>query len=253
MNTTAQFISYSKTGAFSKTATDYISGNAALLPFYKHAVSVQGIKNAIDERNAYNTNRELLVTALKKQYSSIHTSQKVLDNIEKLLAKNTFTITTAHQPNIFTGHLYFVYKILHAVKLAEFLQHEITGNNFVPVYYMGSEDADLEELGHVYINGQKYEWHTSQTGAVGRMKVDKAFIKMLNDISGQILVEPFGNEIISLMKTCYKEGATIEQATFALVNELFKEYGLVVLLPDNPALKAAFSPVIEIFPKFFLA
>lgn len=245
MNTTAQFISYSKTGAFSKTVTDYISGNTALLPFYKHPVSVQGIKNAIGERTAYNTNRELLVSELKKQYSSIHTSPKVLDNIEKLLAKNTFTITTAHQPNIFTGHLYFVYKILHAIKLAEYLQNEIPGNNFVPVYYMGSEDADLEELGHVYINGQKYEWQTNQTGAVGRMKADQQLIKMLDEISGQILVEPFGNEIISLMKTCYKAGTTIEQATLALVNELFKEYGLVVLLPDNPALKAAFSSIIE--------
>lgn len=245
MNTTAQFITYSQAGVFSKTVTDYISGNTALQPFYKHPVSIDGIKAAIKERIAFSTNRQLLVTELKKQYAGISTSQKIKDNIEKLLQENTFTITTAHQPNIFTGHLYFIYKILHTVKLAETLSAQITENNFVPVYYMGSEDADLDELGHVYVNGQKYEWQTKQTGAVGRMKVDAALVKLIDDISGQILVEPFGNEIISLLKDCYKEGITIEQATFKLVNELFKEYGVVVLLPDNAALKAAFAPVIE--------
>ena len=59
-------------------------------------------------------------------------------------------------------------------------------NDFVPVFYMGSEDADLEELGHVYINGIKHEWKTNQTGAVGRMKIDKALIKILDDIEGEI-------------------------------------------------------------------
>lgn len=245
MNTTAQFIPYSQTGFFSKTVTDYVQGNSPLQAFYKHPVSIEGIKTAIEERKNFSTNRQLLVTALKKQYSTVAASEKVNKNIEKLLAENTFTITTAHQPNIFTGHLYFVYKILHTVKLAEFLATQIKECNFVPVYYMGSEDADLDELGHVIINGQKYEWQTKQTGAVGRMKVDKALVKLVDDISGQILVEPFGASIIDLLKLCYKEGTTIEQATFALVHELFKEYGVIVLLPDNAALKAAFAPVIE--------
>lgn len=245
MNTAAQFISYSQTSFFSKTVTDYVQGNSPLLPFYKYPVSIEGIKAAIAERKSFSTNRQLLVTQLKKQYSTVTASEKVNSNINKLLAENTFTITTAHQPNIFTGHLYFVYKILHAVKLAEFLAAEITDSNFVPVYYMGSEDADLDELGHVVINGIKYEWQTKQTGAVGRMKVDKALVKLIDDISGQVLVEPFGTEIIDLLKLCYKEGTTIEQATFSFVHELFKDYGVVVLLPDNAGLKTAFAPVIE--------
>lgn len=245
MNTTAQFIPYSQTGFFSKTVTDYVQGNSLLQPFYKHPVSVEGIKAAIAERRNFATNRTLLVTELKKQYSAVAVSEKVHGNIEKLLSENTFTITTAHQPNIFTGHLYFIYKILHAVKLAEFLSTEIAGCNFIPVYYMGSEDADLDELGYVIVNGIKYEWHTKQTGAVGRMKVDKALVKLINDISGQVLVQPFGAAIINLLYQCYTEGATIEQATFSFVHELFKDYGVVVLLPDNAALKAAFAPVIE--------
>ena len=245
MDTTAQFITYSQTGVFSKIVTDYISGSSLLQPFYTFPVSVDGIKAAVAEHRKYPTDRILLHTVLKEQYSRVTVSDKVKANIDKLLDENTFTVTTAHQPNIFTGHLYFIYKILHAVKLAEFLNGQVPGCNFVPVYYMGSEDADLDELGHVYIGGEKLQWQTSQTGAVGRMKVDKALVKLVEQLGGQLLTEPFGASIISLTRDCYKEGVTIEQATFSLVNELFKAYGLVVLLPDNAALKKAFIPVIE--------
>ena len=182
---------------------------------------------------------------MQKHYANQNTSVQQEHNIKLLANTNTFTVTTAHQPNIFTGHLYFIYKILHTIKLCETLKADMPENDFVPVFYMGSEDADLEELGHVYINGVKHEWNTKQTGAVGRMKVDKALIKILTNIEGEITVHPFGAEIIALMKTCYTEGTTIEQATFKLVNELFGQYGLLILLPDDADYKRAFIPVVE--------
>ncbi|MBL0183315.1 MAG: bacillithiol biosynthesis cysteine-adding enzyme BshC [Chitinophagaceae bacterium] len=245
MNFTSTQTAYSKTGFFSKLLLNYLDQAKQLRPFFAHPVLVEGIAAAIEDRKLFPTNRKLLVAELKKRYQNVVASPKVEHNIELLLSEKTFTITTAHQPNIFTGHLYFIYKILHAIKLAELIKAEMPECDFVPVFYMGSEDADLEELGHVYINGAKHEWKTNQTGAVGRMKVDKALIKMLDVIAGEITVHPFGNDIISLMKDCYTEGVTIEQATFKMVNELFGEYGLIILLPDNAALKRAFNPIVE--------
>ena len=245
MNTTAQFISYSSTGVFSTIISDYISGNALLKPFYNHPASIDGIKSAIENRKKYLTNRKVLTDVLKKQYTDVTLTTKQQLNIEQLNNQNCFTITTAHQPNIFTGHLYFIYKILHTIKLAEELQEQIPGNHFVPVYYMGSEDADLEELGEVTIKGKKYVWETKQTGAVGRMKIDKAFIALIDAIEGQLSVELFGNEIISLLRKTYTLHKSIEKATFELVNELFAEYGLVILLPDNAVLKKLFAPIIH--------
>jgi bacillithiol biosynthesis cysteine-adding enzyme BshC len=245
MDFSTHFIDYTQTGYFNQLVTDYISGNDSLQSFYKYPVSIEGIKVAIEDRKRFNTDRKLLVTELQRQYNSILTSKKVDTNIQSLLNENTFTICTAHQPNIFTGHLYFIYKILHTIKLSESLSAHFPEYNFVPVYYMGSEDADVEELGQVNINGEKYLWDTKQTGAVGRMKVDKALIILIEQIEGQLLIYPFGNEIISLIKSCYKTGVTIEQATFELVNALFAEYGLIILLPDNPALKKSFISIVE--------
>lgn len=245
MECSSEFIDYTQTGYFSKMITDYIAADEKLQSFYKHPASIDGIKSAIDERKQFITDRSLLVSGLQKQYSGTEISIPVKNNIEALLSENTFTVCTAHQPNIFTGPLYFIYKILHAVQLAEFLHKQLPAYNFVPVYYMGSEDADLEELGHVYINNEKHQWKTEQTGAIGRMKVDKALVKIIETISGQLMVQPFGNEIMVLIKDCYKDGVSIEQATFTLVNELFAEYGLLILLPDNASIKKAFIPVIE--------
>jgi len=244
MSFSAQNIPYQSTGFFSQLVIDYIDQSKTLQPFYSFAPTLDGIKKAIEERKKYPTNRKALVEVLQKRYADLTLTAKQQFNIEQLNNANCFTITTAHQPNIFTGHLYFIYKILHTVKLAEEFKKQLPENNFVPVYYMGSEDADLDELGHVFVNSEKYEWQTKQTGAVGRMKVDKALIKLIDGIAGQVLIHPFGSAIIDTMKDCYKEGVTIEQATFKLVNQLFKEYGVLVVLPDDADLKKLFIPVV---------
>jgi bacillithiol biosynthesis cysteine-adding enzyme BshC len=244
MNSTASTLSFSATGFFSKLVADYIAADKKLQPFYEHAVDLDGIKNAMQQRKQFNTNRPLLVDNFTEKYSNIPLTEKQQANINRLANENTFTITTAHQPNIFTGHLYFIYKILHAIKLADYLCEQLPEANFVPVYYMGSEDADLDELGFIVINGEQYKWNTNQTGAVGRMKVDKALVQLIDQFSGQLLVHPFGASIVDVMRKCYTIGTTIEQATFALVNELFAAYGLLILLPDDTQLKDAFSPII---------
>ncbi len=245
MDYTAQQITYAQTNFFSKIVLDYISSNTSLLPFYNFPFSIKGIESSIEQRKKYPTNRKILVDVLQKQYANISLTNKQQFNIEQLKNENCFTITTAHQPNIFTGHLYFIYKILHVIKLAEKLKKQFPENNFVPIFYMGSEDADIDELGHVFVNGEKYQWQTTQTGAVGRMKVDKALIQLIDKIAGQVLIHPFGKQIIDAIKDCYKENITIEAATFKFVNHLFKEYGVIIVLPDNTELKKQFIPIAE--------
>ena len=238
-------VSYKAAGYFTKIITDYLSRNNSLQTFYSYRPDLQGIKDAIASRKKFDTNREVLVDQLEQQYLAVDTPASVKGNIAALKDENTFTVCTAHQPNIFTGHLYFIYKIIHTIKLADTLNHDLPGNKFVPVFYVGSEDADLEELGEIFINGEKYKWETRQTGAVGRMLVDDELLKIFKKIKGQISVAPFGKEIIDLVQECYVKGRTIQDACFYLVNKLFGEQGLIVLLPDNAALKKQMLPVFE--------
>jgi uncharacterized protein YllA (UPF0747 family) len=121
METNCQYLPYRSTGYSSKIILDYLESDEKLKSFYKYPVSIEGIKSSIEARKNFNTPRALLVQQLSKQYESIQLTTSQKDNLQNLFQQNTFTICTAHQPNIFTGHLYFIYKILHVIKLADHL------------------------------------------------------------------------------------------------------------------------------------
>ena len=235
---------YDQTGYFNTIVTDYVAAAPALRPFYKHPVSPEGIKAAIHAREQFATDRQLLTDVLKDQYAQAALQgQALVDANIALLAKpTTFSICTAHQPNIFTGYLYFIYKVLHVVKIAAALKSAHPHYDFVPVYYMGSEDADLEELGKVFLNGEKLVWDTKQTGAVGRMK-PKGLEGLIERISGELSVQPHGPELIGLLKASYIGAPDIQTATFRLVHGLFAAFGVVVLIADEPRLKRRMLPV----------
>lgn len=244
MKASCETIPYQQTGYFSKLVTDYLQGNKALTPFYQYQPAMEGIKAAVEARKQFPQNRQLLHDALVEQYRDFDVPAALQKNIDALLNANTFTVTTAHQPNIFTGPLYFVYKILHAIRLAETLKTEMPQYDFVPVYYMGSEDADLDELGHIFLSGEKVTWSTGQAGAVGRMKT-KGLEQIINRLQGEFGHLPFAAEMIAICTSAYTKHSNIQEATLYLVNELFKQYGLVVLIPDSALLKSAFIPVLE--------
>ena len=222
---------YRQTGYFSRLITDYLDQAPDLSPFYSHPANPAGMKSALATRKtAKPVDRATLVAMLEEQYAGLPEAQRVKENIASLARPNTFTICTAHQPAIFTGHLYFVYKILHTIRLAEWMAEQYPDEHFVPVFYMGSEDADLEEL--------------KQTGAVGRMKT-KGLDKLYYRIEGQLSVQPFGNELMGLLKEAYLESPDIQTATFRVIHRLFATYGLVVLIADRAAFKRQMIAVFE--------
>src|SRR5882757_11566214 len=137
MNFSAKAIPYQQTGYFSRVITDYLSGNGFLQQFYEHPVSFAGLEAAMHQRESFATDRTLLVKSLEEQYAGLTVRNPVIKNIDRLSEKNTFTITTAHQPAIFTGSLYFIYKILHVIKLAVSFKEQLPQYKFVPVFYLG--------------------------------------------------------------------------------------------------------------------
>jgi bacillithiol biosynthesis cysteine-adding enzyme BshC len=242
MDFRATHFPYRLTGYFSKIILDYLDEASSLQSFYSHPVSLEGIKSAIVLRQQFGNDRKTLVEALKMQYRDVDSNHSVNSNIDLLLQPSCFTITTAHQPAIFTGSLYFIYKILHVIKLAAELNHQLPQYQFVPVFFMGSEDADLDELGKIYLNQEKLVWDTKQTGAVGRMKTD-GLDTIIDRIEGEYGGLPNGPKLLTILRDAYTSGQDIQSATFKLIHALFAEFGLVVLIPDHAKLKKIMEPV----------
>jgi bacillithiol biosynthesis cysteine-adding enzyme BshC len=229
-------IPYESTKQFPKLFLDYINADSRLQPYYKYKPDLKGFGKAIEDRKGFSPEvRKILTDHLSFQYSSVSTSKKVRHNITLLENKDTFTVTTGHQLNLFTGPLYFVYKVLTVIRLAEILKKEYPENNFVPVYWMASEDHDFEEIQFFNYRGSKFSWHSSQQGAVGEFDLS-GFDDFADDL-------PFN---IETLKACYTRSKNLSEAHLKLVDLLFRDYGLVIIDAHSKALKKVFSDYVEL-------
>ncbi|PID70924.1 MAG: bacillithiol biosynthesis cysteine-adding enzyme BshC [Flavobacteriales bacterium] len=233
-----------KSGYFSKLICDYLEKKPELKAYYNHYPDRAGLAAQIKERKAFqgkhHTDRPTLVNYLKHQYRNINITDKTQANIHSLSDENTFTVTTGHQLNIFTGPLYFLYKIISTINLTEQLQTEHPTYNFVPIYWMAAEDHDFNEINFFNFKSQIISWHTNHGGAVGRLQTS-GLEKVLEVFEKALPKGTNGKVLIDLFRKSYLEHHTLAEATLYLVNELFGQYGLVILNADSSNLKRAFT------------
>ena len=228
-------IALADTHAFSPFFLDYIEQKESLKSYYNRYPSLENFADQITEKSLFPPeNRELIVSTLQNQYDGFQLSPRVSENILLLKDKKTFTVTTGHQLNIFTGPLYFIYKIVTVVNTCKKLKARYPDFDFVPVYWMATEDHDYDEIKYFNLYGTKYVWETEQTGAVGRFDV-KGLEKLAHELPGEI----------NIFKEAYKKGRTLSQAVRYYVNELFGYEGLIVLDADTHALKSLFRDAMQ--------
>ncbi|MDN3668859.1 bacillithiol biosynthesis cysteine-adding enzyme BshC [Echinicola jeungdonensis] len=223
------------TGQFSSIFIDYIRKNEKLRPFYCEFPNLENFKKVIKSRNLEVEKRKVLVQSLERQYGNMELTSPVSSNIQALADENTFTVTTGHQLNLFTGPLYFIYKIVSTINLAQKLSEEYTDYRFVPVYWMATEDHDFEEINHFTYEGKKYTWNSKQKGAVGDFVKDEELEALLKELT---FVPDF-------FKKAYLGSRNLAEAVRKYVDHLFGEKGLVILDGNDPALKQIFAPVIK--------
>ncbi|WP_158855923.1 bacillithiol biosynthesis cysteine-adding enzyme BshC [Lunatibacter salilacus] len=223
------------TGLFSPLFLDYLDQKEATASLYTVYPSLENFRQLLDRRKFDSKNRAVLVDVLAEQYRGLESREAVNENIELLAKENTFTVTTGHQLNLMTGPLYFIYKIVSTINLANKLRHEYPDRNIVPVYWMASEDHDFEEINHFVFDGKKYTWETDQKGAVGEFELDKN----LQDLLAKM---PF---VPDFFTDAYRDSANLAEAVRKYVHYLFGEEGLVVVDANNPLLKALFAPIIK--------
>jgi len=227
---------YQKTGYFSKLILDYLVDSEDLKPFHNEIPSLESFKKTIERRKKFSTNRTVLVEALTQQYKGIETTDTTKNNIKNLNNNSCFTVATGHQLNLFTGPLYFIYKIVSTINLTKQLKEKYPENDFVPVYWMATEDHDFEEVNHFNLFKKKYQLSNSQNGAVGKLKlegVEDLLSELKEDLGDRNGVE----EIIRLFSQFYSSSNTYAQAIRGIINELFGKYGLVIVDGDDSRLK----------------
>ncbi len=239
-------IPFKETGYFSKLICDYLDQKQKIKGFYGNFSDLNSFKSQMDLKKSFPVeNRRVLHSSLKKQYQKIHKpttpDSKSLENIDLLLKENTFTITTGHQLCLFTGPLYFIYKIVSAVNLCEKLKSQYPDKNFVPVYWMASEDHDFAEINHINFRGGRISWNEDVEGPVGRQET-ASLKSIIEELKENLGLGKNALKISENLENAYLNHTNLADATRFLVHELFGEKGLVIIDADDVELKKISIP-----------
>lgn len=246
-------IGYRESGYFSRLVTDYLDEKPNLRDLYHRFPTLDNFGEQIEEKadSFSQESRKRLVEALTIQYNGLATNRAVTANIASLLNPDAFTITTGHQLSLFTGPLYFVYKIMSAIRLTQELTKKYPAKKFVPVYWMATEDHDFEEISHFNFHGRKFRWNHESGGATGRLSLEglESVIELFSQEAGD---GANADKLRNVFREAYLAGGNLADATRRLVNSLFGKYGLVIIDGDDPVLKKGFVPVLkkELFARF---
>jgi bacillithiol biosynthesis cysteine-adding enzyme BshC len=238
-------ITYQNSGYFTKLMIDYLDEKSELKPFYNHFPNIENFKKQIEEKSSnFNDKREILASELEKQYLNFDVSDATSNNIELLKDSKTFTVTTGHQLNLLTGPLYFLYKIVSTINLCKQLKKEFPKHNFVPIYWMATEDHDFEEINYFNYQGKVFRWNRESSGPVGRLSTE-GLDKVFDLFSKEIGTSNNANFLKNLFENAYLKHSNLADATRYLANELFQNEGLVIIDGDSVALKKMFIPFVK--------
>ncbi len=239
-------IPYAETGYFSKLVCNYLAEKPELQVFYNRFPKLESFDGQLKEKSLSirAQSRTTLVKSLNNQCQNLSTSEATQYNINSLSKGTTFTITTGHQLNLFTGPLYFLYKIFSVINLSEKLNKKYPENHFVPVYWMATEDHDFDEINYFNLFGKKIEWKREASGAVGEL-LTEGLETLQKEFTSKIGNSENAQKLSQLFTEAYLKHNNLTDATRYLANELFSDYGLVIIDGNDRALKKQFIPFAE--------
>lgn len=240
-----KLVPFSKVPQLAKTDLAYATGDDQLTPFYKYDLKQDVFHDIIQDKAQNNIPRSTLADVLQQQYRNFPNKELALESIELLCDSSTYTVCTAHQPCLFLGPLYVVYKAITTINLAEAAQGIVGPHKkIIPIFVLGSEDHDIEEVNHVHLFGKTVTWNPGIKGPVGRISTEtmKDVLKEMDSILGPT---EYARQLSALFTKVYTEYPTFASATQALLHELFGSLGLLVIDMDQPELKRCFLPIME--------
>lgn len=241
-------ISFEHIKQFNKLILDYAHQKTEVKPFYNLPPTIDSFGEMIKQKNFDHSFRPTLVQELFQQYETagitLKKKETTTQQLELLKEPTTFTVTTGHQLCLFTGPLYFVHKILSVVKWCEELKLKYPEHNFVPVFWMASEDHDFAEVNHLITSQGKISWDmNSNEQPVGRLPLN-GFENFAKQVS-QLAQNNFAQNQIEELIQFYTTSQNLSQATRKLVHKLFAPLGVIIMDADSITLKQQLIPYIK--------
>lgn len=220
-----------------KNDAKIIAKHFSLDNFQHYKASFDNLKNTFENKD--NLNFDFL-EIIRKQYIEFDAE----DDYEQILIKNNYkkgnkvyTITCAHQPILFGGPMYVLLKIIDCIVLCEKLRKQNPNICFLPIFYIGAEDHDVDEICKVSIFNKTIQWHNESKAASGFWKIDENFIQTKNELFSIIKNTPNEAFICDIIEQCFVDknyGISYQK----FIHKIFGKYGLLSIQPNDKQIKA---------------
>gem|GEM_PF-3649203 len=212
-------------------------------PWWKplpYAPTLEGIESAAESIDFPPAVREVLWQTLQKQY---HRLQLDVDKLLPLKDPQTLTVATAHQPILFGGPLFVLAKIATTICLARFLRQTLQ-RPVIPVYVMGSEDHDHEEVFSLYVKGQHIRFPVALRGIPVGQVPTTGMTEFLQSLLTELRV-PTTTPYVATLLEALRNVDTYGPAFQYFIAKIFEATELVVINPDDSAFKRLFIDVLS--------
>ena len=252
------FVNFSDIPGHQNLFLDYLYDFENVSSFYKHNFrNRENYMNIFKEISSSDkAPREKLVHLINEQYSGFSLSNKTEQNIKLLENEKTLAVVTGQQLGMLGGPMYTFYKIFTAIKLAKHLSERYDDYNFVPVFWLESDDHDVEEVSSIKIindnnnivtvkYGDKSEDEESNTGSVGYIKFDESINTFFESLGSNLRTTEFKEEIVNNLRSFYKEGTSFKEAFKKLIYSIFDRYGLIIFDPQGAGVKSLLKPIFK--------
>ena len=241
-------IGYRESAQFKSLFLDFVEGKLFESEFYPYSGKLQDYERVFSEIQQKKIDRDLLVHCLEGQYSTIrsrgiHHYALLEANFKLLQLNNSFTVCTGHQLCVFGGPLFLFTKILSVINRCEALKKLFPEMNFIPVFWMASEDHDIDEIRSVSLFGQSVHWETKEEGRAGKLRTDGLPV-LIDEIEKLLENIPSKQYIVQHLRKSYSDFQNLADATRYFLHELFGTFGLIIVDGDDKLLKQSFEKVV---------
>src|SRR6202047_3157186 len=202
-----------------------IDDYSSVKQFYAHPPNMDAVKQVASSLDYPAERRRDVARILRGQNSAFGASAATMSNLEKL-ERGAVAVVSGQQVGLFGGAAYAVYKALPAIRLAEELSE--AGIPAVPIFWMATEDHDLDEVRHVtwFDSGKlmKFELPPSEVPGrpVGNVLLGPAIEEKVKQAAA-LLSGPASETLSQVLEQSYRPEETYGSAFGKLFARLFAE------------------------------
>jgi bacillithiol synthase len=246
------FIPYTRVPKASALLTDYLYNFDRVSRFYSAApFDPASIGNVAGKLNISIEARRKVAEILTRQNQAFGSGQTTFENIRLLAEPGTVAVVTGQQVGLLTGPVFTLYKALTAVRLAQSLAGQ--GLRAVPVFWLATEDHDLEEVAHAAVLDEDYNLvalrdsgaRPAERSSVGYVQLTEEITEGLGRLESLLPAGEPRERLMADLRECYAPGATWGMAFGRLMARLFSRWGVILLDPLDEDIHRLAEPVYE--------